>query len=138
MLNLARLSQHPLLAPYFEAVNPFFWPVLIWQLMKMASEVTAAGRQGALIRISWWGGVRIEYLGDPQPDPSAYRPLEPARKPWSDPCWSSNIPADLCQAVAPLFFPRKCGGFEGKAFALQTPREGMKGVSTLSPIADTS
>lgn len=137
MLNLARLSQHPLLAPYFEAVNPFFWPVLIWQLMKMASEVTAAGGREALIHVSWWGGVRIEYIGA-EPDPSVHRPLEPARKPWSDPCWSSMIPAGLLASAHALFLPRKCGGFEGKAFALQTPREGMKGASALSPITDTS
>ncbi|OZB13520.1 MAG: hypothetical protein B7X53_15915, partial [Hyphomonas sp. 34-62-18] len=101
-------------------------------------EVTAAGRRGALIRISWWGGVRIEYLGDPQPDPSVYRPLEPARKPWGDPVWSSAIPINLSPEAQPLFFPRKCGGFEGKAFALQTPREGMKGAYALTPHADTS
>ena len=136
-MNLARLSQHPLLAPYFEAVNPFFWPVLIWQLMKMASEVTAAGGREALIHVSWWGGVRIEYIGA-EPETSANRSSNPLRKPWSDAGWSSMIPAGLLTSAHALFFPRKCGGFEGKAFVLQTPREGMKGACALAAIADTS
>lgn len=133
MLNLARLSQHPLLAPYFEAVNPFFWPVLIWQLMRMAREVTAAGRRGALIRISWWGGVRIEYLGDPQPDPSAYRPLTPQRKAWDDPIWATALPT-LLNADEPhrLIFPCASGG-SGRS------RSGLtKGAYAFSPMPDTS
>ena len=132
MLNLARLSQHPLLAPYFEVVSPFFWPVLIWQLMKIAGEVTAAGGREALIHISWWGGVRIEYLGDPKPNPSAYRPAEPTRKPWSDPVWSSAIPANLLPEAHPLFFPRTRGG-SGRLLRSLT-----KGACTLTAHPDTS
>ena len=131
MLNLARLSQHPLLAPYFEAVNPFFWPVLIWQLMKMASEVTAAGGREALIHVSWWGGVRIEYIGS-EPETSANRSSNPVRKPWNDRCWSSAIPLNLSPEAQPLFFPRACGG-SGRVQSALT-----KGAYALSPIADTS
>jgi hypothetical protein len=131
MLNLARLSQHPLLAPYFEVVNPFFWPVLIWQLMKMASEVTAAGGREALIHVSWWGGVRIEYIGA-EPKPSANRSSNPLRKPWSDAGWSSAIPINIRPEAQPLFFPRARGG-SGR------PRSGLtKGAYALSPITDTS
>ena len=131
MLNLARLSQHPLLAPYFEVVNPFFWPVLIWQLMKIAGEVTAAGGREALIHISWWGGVRIEYIAAADPGPSAYGPMERTRKAWDDPSWSSAVPVDLLQAQ-PLFFPRASGG-SGRALSALT-----KGACARPAHADTS
>ena len=132
MLNLARLSQHPLLAPYFEVVSPFFWPVLIWQLMKIAGEVTAAGGREALIHISWWGGVRIEYIAAADPGPSAYGPMERTRKAWDDPSWSSAIPANLLPAAQRPIFPRTRGG-SGRALSALT-----KGACTLTSIADTS
>ena len=132
MLNLARLSQHPLLAPYFEVVNPFFWPVLIWQLMKIAGEVTAAGGREALIHISWWGGVRIEYIAAADPGPSAYGPMERTRKAWDDPSWSSAIPLNLSAEAQPLFFPRVNGG-SVRAFSSLT-----KGACALAARADTS
>ena len=133
MFSLARLRKEPALARYFAFVHPFFWPVLIWQLARAVDEVRAAGRQGAMLRVMWWGGVRIEYLGDAAPSPSAYRPVEPARPHWSDPCWSSDLPAIL-NAVEPhlLFFPRVHGG-SGR------PRSRLtKGACALSAHPDTS
>ena len=138
MMSIARLSKEPALAEYFALVHPFFWWVFVWQMRLAARHLKAAGRTGALIRISWWGGVRIEYLGDPKPNPSAYRPVEPTRRAWDDPVWSSAIPAGLLPGAHPLFFARLRGGFEGSAFALQMPREGAKGACTLTSIADTS
>ncbi|WP_291049965.1 hypothetical protein [Hyphomonas sp.] len=113
-------------------MHPFFWPVLIWQLGRAVAQVRAAGRQGALLRVMWWGGVRIEYLGDAAPSPSAYRPVEPTRKAWDDPVWSSDLPADLLTEAQRSIFPCTCGG-SGR------PRSGLtKGASALSPITDTS
>ena len=132
MMSIARLSKEPALAEYFALVHPFFWWIFVWQMRLAAKHLKAAGRTGALIRISWWGGVRIEYLGDPKPSPSAYRPAEPTRKPWSDPIWSSEIPANLLPEAHPLFFPRNCGG-SGRA-----PSALTKGACTLTSIADTS
>lgn len=139
MFSLARLRKEPALARYFAFVHPFFWPVLIWQLARAVEEVRAAGRSRAMLRVMWWGGVHIEYLGDAAPNPSAHRPVEPTRKPWSDPCWSSAVPAIFnADESHTLFFPRICGGFEGKAFALQAPREGMKGACARAARPDTS
>ena len=132
MMSIARLSKEPALADYFALVHPFFWWIFVWQMRLAAKHLKAAGRTGALIRISWWGGVRIEYLGDPKPNPSAYRPVEPARKAWSDPCWSSAIPANLLPEARPLFFPRTCGG-SGRALSALT-----KGACTVTPHPDTS
>ncbi|MGE6698724.1 hypothetical protein ACQKH5_13595 [Hyphomonas sp. NPDC076900] len=133
MFSLARLRKEPALARYFAFVHPFFWPVLIWQLARAVDEVRAAGRCGAMLRVMWWGGVRIEYLGDAAPNPSAYRPVEPTRPHWSDPCWSSDLPAIFtAEAAHPFFFPRTSGG-SGR------PRSGLtKGASALAAYADTS
>ncbi|KCZ98933.1 hypothetical protein HPO_08534 [Hyphomonas polymorpha PS728] len=132
MMSIARLSKEPALAEYFALVHPFFWWVFVWQMWIAAKHVQAAGRTGALIRISWWGRVRIEYLGDQRPDPSAYRPAEPTRKAWDDPSWSSAIPIDLLPKARLLFCPRTRGG-SGRALSALT-----KGACALSATADTS
>ncbi|MGE6697537.1 hypothetical protein ACQKH5_07595 [Hyphomonas sp. NPDC076900] len=133
MMSIARLSKEPALAEYFALVHPFFWWVFVWQMRIAAKHVQAAGRTGALIRISWWGRVRIEYLGDQRPDPSAYRPAEPTRKAWDDPSWSSSLPAIFnADAPQPLFFPRANGG-SGRA-----PSALTKGACALTAGPDTS
>ncbi|WP_291050920.1 hypothetical protein [Hyphomonas sp.] len=111
-------------------MHPFFWPVLIWQLGRAVAQVRAAGRCGAMIRVMWWGGVRIEYLGDAAPSPSAYRPVEPTRKPWDDPCWSSSMPVEV-EAQRPIF-PRTRGG------SVRLLRSLTKGACALPATADTS
>ena len=132
MMSIARLSKEPALAEYFALVHPFFWWIFVWQMRLAAKHLKAAGRTGALIRISWWGGVRIEYLGDPKPSPSAYRPVDPTRKAWDDPIWSSAIPANLLPETHPLFFPRTRGGSVRLLSSL------TKGACALPSIADTS
>ena len=132
MFSLARLRKEPALAQYFAFVHPFFWPVLIWQLGRAVAQVRAAGRQGAMLRVMWWGGVRIEYLGDAAPNPSAYRPVEPTRKPWSDPAWSSDLPDFLGSKASAVIFPRANGG-SGRLLRSLT-----KGACTLPATADTS
>ncbi|AXE65354.1 hypothetical protein BBF93_14830 [Hyphomonas sp. CACIAM 19H1] len=131
MMSIARLSKEPALAEYFALVHPFFWWVFVWQMRIAAKHVQAAGRTGALIRISWWGRVRIEYLGDPRPDPSAHRPAEPTRKAWDDPSWSSAFPA-IFNADAPhTLFVLRASGEKGSPRSVLT-----KGAC--APITDTS
>ena len=132
MFSLARLRKEPALAQYFAFVHPFFWPVLIWQLGRAVAQVRSAGRQGAMLRVMWWGGVRIEYLGDAEPSPSVYRPVEPTRKSWDDPAWSSDLPAFLGSKAIAVIFPRANGGSV-------RPRSGLtKGACALTPHPDTS
>ncbi len=132
MPSFARLLKDPGLAQYFEVVHPLFWLVLLWQLKRAVLQVHAAGRRDALLRITWWGRVTVEYLGDAPPDPSAYRPVEPTRKPWSDPCWASDLPADLLPEAQRSIFPRICGG-SGRLLRSLT-----KGACILATHPDTS
>jgi hypothetical protein len=139
MTMLAALRRHPDFAGFFDLVFPLFWPMLAWQLVRASKQLAAMGRGPSLVRVHWWGGITIAYLGDRTPDPSAYRPVTPLRPVWSDPVWSTALPTFLNTDDGHFFIcPRNCGGFEGKAFALQMPREGMKGACALSPITDTS
>ncbi len=121
MWTLARLSKHPALSGYFELVHPIFWPILLWHLKKVALQVDDAGRDNALIRITWWGGVYLEYLGDRITDPSAYRPLALTRAHWSDESWSTALPVQFAKEGTLFILPRSRGrcpkGAEG-GFAL--------------------
>ena len=75
MINFAalrRLSKHPLFADYFAFVLPIFWPVLYWQLRRMAEQMAARGCSEILVQVSWWGGIEITHFGDRAPSPSAY------------------------------------------------------------------
>ncbi len=100
MWNLARIAKHPLLSGYFELVHPFFWPVLLWQLMKVATQIDAAGSREALIYISWWGGVRIEYLGDKVETPSAHKLFSKLRD------WANPMPAPATLEAFRAILPR--------------------------------
>ncbi len=131
MWNLARLSKHPDLAPYFAQVLPIFWPVLYWQLVKMSAQLRAAGCREALGRVTWWGGVYITLLGDRTPSPSAYRPLTPTRGHWSDESWSTALPAQFTGEGTLFILPRKRGRWQAAA----QPDGG--GIS-LSIVTDTS
>ena len=139
MFNLAQIARHPALAGFFAEVHPLFWPVLLWHLMRVRDRLVAAGcHEGGMILIRWWGRVDLIYASDPVPSPSAYRPITPQRKAWDDPIWSTAVPAFLAAEASTVIFPCFSGGFEGKAFALHTPREVMKGAYALPATADTS
>ncbi len=141
MINLAamhRVRKHPVFTEYFDAVLPIFWPVVFWYLLRVCDQMDARRCNEILVMVHWWGGIEITYYGDPAPSPSAYRPLTPQRKAWDDPAWETTLPAILNIEARAVIFPCASGGFEGKAFALQTPREGMKGACAFQAIADTS
>ncbi len=121
MPNLARISKHTHLAPYFAQVFPLFWPVLYWQLVKMSAQLRAAGCREALGRVTWWGGVYIEILGDKVEAPSAHKPLGVLRN-WVDP-----MPAPAILEALRAVLPRICD----EAVSPQ-------GQWTLAPRADTS
>ncbi|WP_035592011.1 MULTISPECIES: hypothetical protein [Hyphomonas] len=127
-----RLRRHPDFAGFFDLVHPFFWPVLFWQLIRASKYIATLGCREALVDVNWWGFVTIAFLGDRDPSPSAYRPLAPTRKPWSDPVWSSSVPADLLPEARRLIFPCTSGG-SGRARSALT-----KGASALTATADTS
>ena len=133
MFNLAQLARHPALAGFFAEVHPFFWPVLLWHLMRVRDRLVAAGcHDGGMVIIHWWGGVDLVYACDPLPNPSGCRSVTLTRKAWDDPCWASTLPAEFCVEARAVIFPRDNGG-SGR------PRSGLtKGACTLQVIADTS
>lgn len=98
MSTFLSIRNYPAFRRYFDAVHPFFWPVLYWQLKKAWLYVQREKITGALLAITWWGGVRIVCEGDklPQPDP-----LAPTKPHWSDPVWASGMPAIVSDLTPP-------------------------------------
>jgi hypothetical protein len=135
MINLAamhRVRKHPVFTEYFDAVLPIFWPVVFWYLLRVCDQMDARRCGEILVFVHWWGGIEITHYGDPDPSPSAYRPITPTRKAWDDPAWATALPAELCVEVRAVIFPCASGG-SGR------PRSGLtKGAYALSPITDTS
>ena len=141
MINLAamhRVRKHPVFTECYDAVLPIFRPVVFWYLLRVCDQMVAPRRDEILVMVHWWGAIEITCYADPAPRPSACRPLAPTCKAWDDPAWETTLPAILNIEARAVIFPCESGGFEGKAFALQTPREGMKGACTLQATADTS
>jgi len=130
MSRFARLRHHPRFSDYFDAVHPLFWLVLVWNLRRMIDQIDARGGGDALISISWWGGVSIDYLSDPAP--SGHRSIAPSRKPWSDVSWASSIPSELLSELRALVCPR-LNGESGGALSTLT-----MGACARSAHADTS
>ena len=53
-----------------EIVHPFFWPVFFWNLRKFAAKLARkieenAGQGLISYEITWWGGIRIYQMIDP-------------------------------------------------------------------------
>ncbi|MEO0816724.1 MAG: hypothetical protein AAFX86_05390 [Pseudomonadota bacterium] len=53
-----------------EIVHPFFWPVFFWNLRKFAAtlarNIEENDGQGLVsFDITWWGGIRIHFMIDP-------------------------------------------------------------------------
>jgi hypothetical protein len=83
---------------YFDAVHPFFWPVLYWQLKRAWLCLQRERLTEVLLAVSWWGGVRIVYRGDKIETP-VHDPLAPTKPLWNDPVWSTRLPACLATSV---------------------------------------
>ncbi|MBK8196889.1 MAG: hypothetical protein IPK75_00870 [Acidobacteria bacterium] len=79
----------------FDAVHPFFWPILYWQLKAAWLALQREKRTGFLLGVSWWGGVRIVHRGDKIETPK-HDPLAPLKPRYDDPIWSTGLPACLC------------------------------------------
>ena len=60
--------RDPALKPYFDHVFVLFWPVLIWNLMRIARWQAHTGREG-LFAVNCFGGIRLVRIDDaPRPD----------------------------------------------------------------------
>ena len=133
MTMLAALRRHPDFAGFFDLVFPLFWQMLAWQLVRASKQLAAMGRGPSLVRVHWWGGITLAYLGDRAPDPSAYKPVTPLRPVWNDPVWSTALPTFLnakdAHSLIFLCLSRGSG----------RPRRRLtKGACALQATADTS
>ena len=73
------------LKPYFDHVYVLFWPVLIWNLMRIARWQAHTGREG-LFAVNCFGGIRLVRIDDaPRPDTDAA---------WARLCQRFVIPAE--------------------------------------------
>ncbi|MFN4023478.1 MAG: hypothetical protein ACK4MQ_01485 [Hyphomonas sp.] len=84
---------------------PLFWPVLVWQLMRARRRMGEARLLNALVRVYWWGHIEIVYPGERARDADAYIPPAPTGLHWSDPAWSSAVPAWLQAGALTLILP---------------------------------
>ena len=132
MTQLARLARNQALACFFECVHPLFWPVLLWQLRRASTHLTACRHKNAMVRIRWWGGVEIVILGQPEDDPSAYKPIPAAHLHWSHPVWSAAVPVTIIE-LATRAVPVPAGADRITSRCIRPDR-----VCPLPPAADTS
>ncbi len=116
MSHFARIRRHPVFAPYFAAVHPFFWPILYWQLSRLIRWMKDENLSGALLGVTWWGQLHVIFPGDKNPDPNTYRPYALSRPRWDDPAWASDVPPCFATFItlealkAALILPRAAGG----------------------------
>ncbi len=126
MSDFFSIRNYPAFRRYFDAVHPFFWPVLYWQLKRAWLFLQREKLTCVLLAITWWGGVRIVHMGDKLPDSTIYRLPERTFRPLTDASWESATP----EAQRALFLPREAGGGG-------IPHSGMT-EGAFAPFPDTS
>ncbi len=86
------IRNDPHFRRYFDAVHPFFWPVLYWRLKQAWLFLQREKLTSVLLAVTWWGNVRIVYLGDRIQTP-VHNPFALTKPRWDDPVWSMDVPA---------------------------------------------
>ncbi|MFN3313569.1 MAG: hypothetical protein ACK46Q_08890 [Hyphomonas sp.] len=69
------MLHFPVLARLFEQVPVLFWPVLWFNIIRLARWHTENGRPEVLLSVTWWGGLIVDFASDPAAPPTFYRPL---------------------------------------------------------------
>ena len=131
MTPMRALRANPHFAPLFARVHPLCWWVLWWNLNRLLDWFETSGYEEILYSTNCWGFIRIAYLGDRIPDPSAYRPYVLEKPRWDDPVWSTNVPVTQLTPGTPSFLPRAAGG-GGSRLSLWRSRE-TEGACALAP-----
>ncbi len=96
---------------YFDAVHPFFWPVLYWQLKRAWLCLQREKRTSVLIAVTWWGGVRIVHRGDKIETPKV-GPFALTRPRYDNPVWYTDVPSAFLDA--PFILPCVAGASRGE------------------------
>ncbi|MBA3068292.1 MAG: hypothetical protein FP825_07425 [Hyphomonas sp.] len=94
----------------FDAVHPFFWPVLYWQLKRAWLSLRRENLNAILIAITWWGGVRIVHRGHRIETPRA-SPFARTKPRYDNPVWFTDVPAEFL-SDAPDFAQLSVNVFE--------------------------
>ena len=109
MMSISHLSRYPAFARFFAMVHPLFWPILWWQLNRLARYIMDENPGNVLYSVNAWGIVRICYIARGL-DPDAYKPLPRTFRPLTDASWESALPACLgSEAPHTLILPRTTG-----------------------------
>ena len=95
MFTLTQLRQNPFYRRFFDAVHPFFWPVIWWTFNRVIRDYLASNTTEYLIGVTWWGQVYVAAIGDKLPDPNAYKPIPRTFRPLTDASWASDLPTNL-------------------------------------------
>ncbi|KCZ85599.1 hypothetical protein HAD_07940 [Hyphomonas adhaerens MHS-3] len=76
--------MHPDLQRYFNHVWPFFWPWLVWNLVRVARWHTRTGRE-ALMAVDCFGNIRLVFVADAPPPDDLYTYEAPCIPRWERP-----------------------------------------------------
>jgi hypothetical protein len=138
MTPMRALRANPHFAPLFARVHPLCWWVLWFNLNRLLDWYETSGYEEILYSTNRWGFIRIAFLGDRKPDPSAYRPYVLERPRWDDACWSTSVPAQvLARATSDTLRPsphpplRSGGGGSGLSLWRSHETEGACTVTSL-------
>ena len=139
MSDFLSIRRYPAFRRYFDAVHPFFWPVLYWQLKRAWIFLQREKLTSVLLAISWWGGVRIVHLGDKIEVPK-HNPLAATKPRWDDPVWSMDVPILFLEAVHALILPclRGLARIGDRTAITRARPEGPEGAPPLHPVPNTS
>ncbi len=91
----------------FDAVHPFFWPVLYWQMKRAWLCLQRENLNSILIAVTWWGGVRIVHRGD-RIEPLKPNPFALTKPRYDNPVWFTDLPPAFLDA--PFNLPCLGGG----------------------------
>jgi hypothetical protein len=137
MTPMRALRANPHFAPLFARVHPLCWWVLWFNLNRLLDWYETSGYEEILYSTSRWGFIRIVFLGDRKPDPSACRPYVLEKPRWDDPAWSTSVPAQVLalatsETLRPSPHPPLQGGGGGSLRSLWRSRL-TEGASALTP-----
>ena len=65
----------PVFARMFEQVHVLFWPVLWFNITRLARWVAENGAPDLLISVTWWGRITVIRTAPPERPLKPYRPL---------------------------------------------------------------
>ena len=109
------LRNSPHFGRLFDAVHPFCWPILWWQLNHLFRMILADKSLDVLYSVNRWDFVTIRYIAKCE-DLAPYKTPERTFRPLTDASWETDLPANRaaqCSAMLPCCageVARRAGG----------------------------